>query len=133
MDKLTMEIIEELRSVSTYQGSVNMVVASQIIGSNELYQDGLQLLISSGIVPSIEQARCMGVDATHAIMKAVTTSITSERNTLQSEMNIKVTAARKEKAIAVANIREEMFIALTDLESSKCTYCKSQQIKPKRK
>jgi hypothetical protein len=121
MDELTKEIIEELRSTSTYEGFVNMVVASRMIGSNQLYKDGVQQLISSEIVPNMEQSKRMGVEATHTIMKEIMNSIISERNAVQSEMNQRVAVVRKEKATAIANLKAKMAQALA--KSDNCIYC----------
>lgn len=71
MESAEADIIEELKKTSNYDGFVDLVVASQIIGSNELYQDGIQRLIASKSLPTLEQAMRMGVEATYNVIMSV--------------------------------------------------------------
>jgi hypothetical protein len=112
MDKLTMEIIEELRNISGYDGLVDTVVASMIIDSDQLYHESIQRLIVTGVAPNEEQSNRMGVEATHTVMMAIMNSLKeknaveiaslrSEVTRLKMEINKKVVTARREKAAAV--------------------------------
>ncbi|KAG8757415.1 hypothetical protein FRC14_002086 [Serendipita sp. 396] len=69
MDKVETEIIEELQSRSGYDECVDIIAASLIVDSKELYQVGLQYLLSTKSFPTLEQAKRMGVEATHAVME----------------------------------------------------------------
>jgi hypothetical protein len=108
MERITNDIIEELKETSTYDGFVDIVVASQILDSKPLYEEGIRRLISSRLSPSTEQSRRLGTDATHAVMVAVI-------DALRAEMNRKVEAANAE--------RDALAIALTQVDNTKCQYC----------
>jgi hypothetical protein len=112
MEKLTMEIIEELRNISGYDSLVDTVVASRIIDSDQLYQEAIQRLIITGVPPNKEQSNRMGIEATHTVMMAIINSLKeknvveivslgSEVTRLKMEINKKVVTARRERAAAV--------------------------------
>jgi hypothetical protein len=71
MEKIEADIVEELCRASTCDGSVDLVVASQIIESELLYQEGIQRLITSNSSLNLAQAKRIGVEATHTIMTAL--------------------------------------------------------------
>lgn len=73
--KYNMELVEEdilshLKTSKTTSTFVDLMVASQIVDSQALYQQALQGLIKSNPSPDITEARRMGVDACHAVMSA---------------------------------------------------------------
>ncbi|KAG8818585.1 hypothetical protein FRC19_010552 [Serendipita sp. 401] len=70
MEEIEANIIRELKATFTYDGFVNLIVASRLIDCNSLYQDGLQRLFKFGTFPTLEQAKRMGVETTHAVMKS---------------------------------------------------------------
>ncbi|KAG8757414.1 hypothetical protein FRC14_002085 [Serendipita sp. 396] len=70
MDEIEVWIVEQLKVTSSYDGLVDLIVASRIVDSDELYQDGLQRLLSTKSSPTLHQAKRMGVEVTYAIMKA---------------------------------------------------------------
>jgi hypothetical protein len=71
MENIEADIVEELKRASTYDSSVDLIVASQIIDSEQLYQEGIQRLTSSGSFPNLAQAKRIGVEATHTIMTSL--------------------------------------------------------------
>jgi hypothetical protein len=123
MEKITQDVVEELKKATTYDGFVDLVVASQVIDSAPLYQDGMQRLISSGLPPNKEQSRRIGTDATHAVMIAVIGSLkasnAAEVASIRSEMNQKVTEANNEK-------QQEVAAALAKADNTKCRFCSCQ-------
>jgi hypothetical protein len=149
MERITSDIIEELKKTSSYDGFVDLIVASQIIDSQPLYEDGIQRLKSTGQSPSTEQAKRMGAEATHTVMMSVmdtlrasnsekVASIRSEMNvkvaaaqnqkdievaSVRSLMNLKVTAANIEKENAVAAIKQQMIDVLAKVDNTRCRFC----------
>jgi hypothetical protein len=111
MERITSDTIEELKKTSTYDGFVDIVVASQILDSKPLYEEGIRRLISSGLSPSTEQSRRLGTDATHTVMMAVI-------DALRAEMSKKVKTANAE--------RDALAVALTQVDNTKCQYCHQQ-------
>lgn len=73
MENLETYMVKELKNDTSYDGYINLIVASRIVGSNELYEAGLKGLTSSAIAPSMAQAKRIGVEATHIVMMAVIT------------------------------------------------------------
>ncbi|KAG8826143.1 hypothetical protein FRC17_008369 [Serendipita sp. 399] len=69
MERIEQDIVKELKKASDYDGFVNIVVASRIVGSDKLYQDGLQCLLVSGSSPNMEQANRMGSEVTLTVMQ----------------------------------------------------------------
>ncbi|KIM29691.1 hypothetical protein M408DRAFT_328556 [Serendipita vermifera MAFF 305830] len=75
--KYNMELVEEdilsqLQTASTTSSYVDLMVASQIVDSQPVYQQALQGLIKSSPKPNLEQARGIGIDVCHAVMSAGT-------------------------------------------------------------
>ncbi|KAG8800492.1 hypothetical protein FRC17_006853 [Serendipita sp. 399] len=91
MERIEAGIVAKLKMTSSYDGFVDMIVASQITDSNDLYEDGLQRLIASGSPPTLPQAIRMGVKATHTVMGAVmgesVASVRSEMITKLKELS----------------------------------------------
>ncbi|PVF93902.1 hypothetical protein CPB86DRAFT_714414, partial [Serendipita vermifera] len=112
MERITTDIIEELKTTTAHDGFVDLVVASQIIDSPPLYQDGIQRLISSGQSLTKEQANRMGSEATHAVMIAIVNGLRSEVASITLRMNRRVAA-----------IQEEMDVALKNVDNTKCRFC----------
>jgi hypothetical protein len=127
MERIVSDIVEELKENSTYDGFVDLVVASQIIDSDALHQDGVQRLVSSGQPPSKEQAKRMGSEATHTVMLSVMDTLKKSTATqiasVRSEMNAKLVTANLEKDREVAAIRSEMTAALAKVDNTKCRFC----------
>jgi hypothetical protein len=87
MEKLTEDIIEELKNTSSFDGFIDIVVASRIVGSDQLYQYGSKKLISTGKVPNLDQSKRMGIEAVLAVMMAAMNSL-SEENAVQEELHL---------------------------------------------
>lgn len=101
MEKIEADIIEVLKKASNYSGFVDLIVASRIVGSEQLYQDGIQRLISSKSSPELEQSKRMGGEATHIVMTAV-------MDTLERAHAEEVQAVKMEMEEAVVAVREEL-------------------------
>ncbi|KAG8816416.1 hypothetical protein FRC17_000341 [Serendipita sp. 399] len=87
MEKIEAGIIAKLQMTSSYDGFVDIIVASQIIDSSDLYEDGLQRLIASGSPPNLPQAIRMGVKAAHTLMGAVMgESVASFRSEMDNKL-----------------------------------------------
>jgi hypothetical protein len=70
METIEGDIIKELKKTSVYEDYVDLVAASNIIGSEELCQDAVKLMVSpDNVLPTIQQARRMGVDVAHTVMQ----------------------------------------------------------------
>jgi hypothetical protein len=72
METIESDIIQELKLTSQYTGLIDLVVASRMIDSASLYEDGIDRLISSETLPTREQALRLEADATHAVMSEIT-------------------------------------------------------------
>ncbi|KIM19478.1 hypothetical protein M408DRAFT_334392 [Serendipita vermifera MAFF 305830] len=70
MELVEEDILDKLKTASTTSSYVDLMVASQIVDSQSLYQQALQGLIKSNSKPDLAQARRIGVDAYHAVMSA---------------------------------------------------------------
>lgn len=73
--KYCMEIIEKetIKTLSIAQATsdlIDLMVASQIIGSEALYQQAMNGLSSSNLLPTLDQAKLIGLDALHALFIA---------------------------------------------------------------
>ncbi|PVF93900.1 hypothetical protein CPB86DRAFT_75160 [Serendipita vermifera] len=126
MESITQDVIKELMKTSTYDGFVDLVVASQIIDSKELYQDGLQRLISSGGLPGTKQAERMGAEATRAVMAAAIDAIknsqVAEINSVKKEMQTQIAAVKAEMVAAVAAATKSA-TSPTDVVNTECRFC----------
>jgi hypothetical protein len=63
------EILTMLKADDSTAGYVELMVASQIIGSQALHQQALLGLISSEPKPDLEQAKRIGIEAYHELMQ----------------------------------------------------------------
>ncbi|KAG8750255.1 hypothetical protein FRC14_000684 [Serendipita sp. 396] len=98
MEEMETWIIEQIKAARNYDGFVDIIVASRIVGSNELYEDGLQRLLSTKLFPTLEQAERMGTKETHAVMKvAAEAAIAVSNDKITHELELK-------HAIALVNI-----------------------------
>ncbi|KAG8750253.1 hypothetical protein FRC14_000682 [Serendipita sp. 396] len=115
MEELETKIIQELKNTSSHDGFVDLVVAAQLVGSEELYQDGLQRLVSAKSAPTLAQSTRMGVQATHAVMMAaMEAAVTSAKQ--------KVASARQEAALAkqeATSAKKEAADAIKQADMSK--------------
>jgi hypothetical protein len=68
MEKVEGEIIKELKKTTTYDDSVDLVVASKILNSEALAQDAIRRMVATATLPTKDQALRMGVEVTHSIM-----------------------------------------------------------------
>ncbi|PVF92247.1 hypothetical protein CPB86DRAFT_769623 [Serendipita vermifera] len=127
MDSIAQDVIKELKKTFTYNGFVDLVVASRIIDSKELYQDGLQRLIASGALPDTEQAERMGAEATRAVMAAAIDTMknaqAAEINIVKTEMKTQIAAVKAEMVAAVAAATKSATPA--DVDNTKCRFCPS--------
>lgn len=131
MEKIEKEIIEELKKTSSYEGFIDLIVASRVIDSDQLYQDGLHRLISSGLSPTMAQANRMGSEATHTVMTAYTETL---KATNVAEMNRQVAltkaaitrdlASVRAKADAeIAALRAQLSVASNPVPKGQCRWC----------
>ncbi|KAG8826144.1 hypothetical protein FRC17_008370 [Serendipita sp. 399] len=60
MEEIEADIIEELKTTPSYDGLVDIVVASQIVGSKELYDEGIRRIIAYENLPTLQQAKRIG-------------------------------------------------------------------------
>ncbi|KAG8826142.1 hypothetical protein FRC17_008368 [Serendipita sp. 399] len=105
MERIEAGIVAKLKRASGYDGFVDMIVASQIVDSNGLYEDGLQRLIASGSAPTLPQAIRMGVKATYTVMEAVVgESVASVR--AQMAFELKELSDKYERELAKTSNRE---------------------------
>jgi hypothetical protein len=70
MEAIEEDIVKQLKSGTTTAAYVDLMVAAQITGSEQLHQQALRALISSTPRLDLAQARRVGVDALHAITAA---------------------------------------------------------------
>jgi hypothetical protein len=63
------EILTMLKADDSTAGYVELMVASQIIGSPALHQQALKAMISSESKPNLEQAKRIGIEAYHELMQ----------------------------------------------------------------
>ncbi|KAG8810506.1 hypothetical protein FRC17_002910 [Serendipita sp. 399] len=133
MEKIESYIVEELKNAIDYDGFVDLIVASRIVDSTQLYQDGLQRLISSGSSPTLEQANLIGAEATHMVMNAVIDTLTKANMALKEANQAEVATVRAgmNQRIAVINTQNAVTIAAMKLQAetdakannTKCRHC----------
>ncbi|PVF93899.1 hypothetical protein CPB86DRAFT_835133 [Serendipita vermifera] len=70
MQEIERDVIKELEKNSTYGGLIDLIVASKIVNSDEIYQDAIRRLISLNGSLKLEQAKRIGAEATFSIMRA---------------------------------------------------------------
>lgn len=68
MEKIEADTIKQLKKALNYEGFMDLIVAARIIDSDQLFQEGVQRMISSGRSPTLVQAQHIGLEATHTIM-----------------------------------------------------------------
>ncbi|KAG8817801.1 hypothetical protein FRC18_000343 [Serendipita sp. 400] len=99
MEEIETWIIEQFKETSEYDGFVDLIVASRILDSDELYQEGLRRLLSTKSFPTLEQAERMGTKTTYSVMKVaadatVASSVAVTRN-LEAKHAVALALARK--------------------------------------
>jgi hypothetical protein len=72
MDEMEGGIIKQLESVNSTAGSVDLLVASEIIDSKALHDKALNALIARPQKPTLDQAKRIGMDAYFAVMDQLT-------------------------------------------------------------
>ncbi|KAG8810507.1 hypothetical protein FRC17_002911 [Serendipita sp. 399] len=112
MERVETDIIQELKKFTDYEGSINLVAASRIVGSDELYQNGVQRLISFGISPNSTQARRIGAGATHAVMEALMDAVKAayaeEVASLKAQAKAEVAAIKAKSEQEISNMNSEI-------------------------
>lgn len=83
MDSIESAIIDQLKQASSTADYVDLMVASQIVGSTSLRQRALDGLVSSDPKPSLAQARLIGLDATYTVMQAANAALVQSGTTKQ--------------------------------------------------
>jgi hypothetical protein len=68
METLEKDIMLILEDRKTTDGYVDLIVASQIIDSRPTYERALRQLCRSIPMPTLEQAKLIGVEAIHTVM-----------------------------------------------------------------
>jgi len=131
MESIESDLIKQLKNSTTADGYVDLMVASHMIGSDELYQAGLQGLVSSGKLPTVEQAKRIGVEATYAVMTAVhaaemaslkarhASNAALASATYQENINIVVEAHK----VALADVNAKVTVAFANFNNQKCRHC----------
>jgi hypothetical protein len=92
MDKIETAILRQLKKASTTAGYVDLLVAAQIIGSDSLYQNVLNVLKSSPTILDLEQSRRIGAEATYYILTAAISTISSNKDTALKKALAKLAA-----------------------------------------
>ncbi|KAG8816081.1 hypothetical protein FRC19_000588 [Serendipita sp. 401] len=99
MEEIETWIIEQFKETSEYDGFVDLIVASRILDSDELYQEGLRRLLSTKSFPTLEQAERMGTKTTYSVMKvaadATAASSVAVTRDLQAQHAAALELARK--------------------------------------
>ncbi|KAG8778648.1 hypothetical protein FRC16_003765, partial [Serendipita sp. 398] len=96
MEEIETWIIGQLREAYKYDGFVDLIVASRIVDSDELYQDGLRRLLSTKSFPTLEQAERMGTKTTYSVMKvAADATVASVTCDLQAKHAAALESIRK--------------------------------------
>ncbi|KIM20847.1 hypothetical protein M408DRAFT_333786 [Serendipita vermifera MAFF 305830] len=113
MDRLEQTTIEKLKQKQTTEGYVDLIVAAQIIGSDQLYQHALQSLISSIPKPDLTQAKRIGVEAYHTITTSTISDIVANNASALSLARNDLASARAD----LLNARNDLASARRDLES----------------
>jgi len=72
MEDIEEEVVALMKADRTASAPVHLIAASQIIHSNDLYQQGLDGFIQDTPALTVEQSRLIGLDALHAIYTAIT-------------------------------------------------------------
>jgi len=101
MDEFEEAILDRLSQAHSTETFVNLMVASRIVHSQQLYQYALQGLISCTPKPNLSQATRIGVEAYHAIMEAALSAATVTISSL--------TAAERASSSALAEANAELF------------------------
>jgi hypothetical protein len=70
MQTIEDQIIAKLKANHSTTGYVDLMVASQIIGSQALHQQALQDLKSSDRKPDLEEAKKIGIEAYYELMQS---------------------------------------------------------------
>jgi hypothetical protein len=71
MDKFEAAILLRLQKYSNnFAGYVDLMIAAQITGSEDLHKQALKALIASHEKPNLAQSKRLGLEAVHAIMMA---------------------------------------------------------------
>ncbi|PVF91328.1 hypothetical protein CPB86DRAFT_878583 [Serendipita vermifera] len=70
MQEIQRDVIKELEKNSTYGGLIDLIVASKIVNSDEIYRDAIRRLIALKESLKLEQAKRIGAEATFSIMQA---------------------------------------------------------------
>ncbi|KIM29707.1 hypothetical protein M408DRAFT_328570 [Serendipita vermifera MAFF 305830] len=68
MNSIEDELISRLKEGNGTAGFLDLMVASRIVDSKELYDTALQGLIASEPKPTLEEARIIGIDAYYAVV-----------------------------------------------------------------
>jgi hypothetical protein len=101
MDGFEEAILDHLSQAHSTETFVNLMVASRIVHSQQLYQHALQGLISCTPKPNLSQATRIGVKAYHTIMEAALSAATVTISSL--------TAAERASSSALAEANAELF------------------------
>jgi len=95
MDKIETAILWQLQRASTTAGYVDLLVAAQIIGSNDLYQKVINILRKTPTILDLEQSERIGAAATYYILTATISALSSSKDA----------ALKKAKLAAIDNTR----------------------------
>jgi len=68
MEGIEEDLISYLEEDQTTEGWVDLILASRIAGCNHLYERALEGLRQSWPLPNLEQAKKIGIEATHALL-----------------------------------------------------------------
>jgi hypothetical protein len=99
MDGFETAILERLSQAHSTETFVNLMVASQIVDSQSLYQQALQGLISCTPKPNLLQATRIGVEAHHAIMEAALSTANDSTSSAESSISSLTAAINAQKSL----------------------------------
>lgn len=96
MDGVEATILQQLQdSLTDTASSVDLMVASQITGSESLYKQALKALIAADEKPNLEQAKSIGLETTYAILTATKEALVDTRARLaEAEEDVASTRLR---------------------------------------
>lgn len=78
MDTIEKSTIDVLKKTVTIAGYVDLVVASRIVDSKELFDEAVKGLVRKKRKPTLKEARIIGTDVVYAILEAVVETRDSE-------------------------------------------------------
>jgi hypothetical protein len=115
MERLEQTAIDNLKQNKTTDGYIDLIVAAQIVGSDQLYQQALQSLISSEPKLDLSQAKRIGTEAYYNIAVSTISAINAANDAAQARARADLESARAD----LANARADITSARADLAGAR--------------